>query len=185
MLRRAGDTYRQGQERVDGTFALAGRVQQTELGNLYPGASDLSLDTYCGRLEDAGGGVFTVVLGSWQLHHPTLWCRLSDVTAQLRSIVCPEGTGPVDFDCFLGTYDRTPSGIHRDGAFSFFFGLDIRGRRDWLCLDRVVVQSALRTVVAGTVIEDLRATRATLGMVNLHNDTLEKMLDEVRRSGTR
>lgn len=123
-LRLAGESFRARTNRVDCSFALAGRVQQTELGGLFPRHMDTTLDDYCARLEKSGLGQFTVTLLSCQLHNPTLWGRLRTFIAEVLTLECFDTNSRLDFDCFVGTYDRTPTGIHRDSATNVSYVVD-------------------------------------------------------------
>jgi len=83
--------------------------------DLLPAESDGGVEAFCARVDARHRGDWYLYQadGVQQLH-PPVWHRLAEL---VRPIVAHEGglpPGGMMLDLFLGRYDRTPTGIHRD-----------------------------------------------------------------------
>lgn len=89
---------------------------------LLPSDADASVDAFCERVHRADpADWYLYVTDGVQRYSPLVWHRVTEI---LRSII--ERTGEIPpggfmLDLFLGRYDRTPSGIHRDDADTLAF----------------------------------------------------------------
>jgi hypothetical protein len=101
---------------IDGRPVIA----RPDAMNFTPTGSSLQsyIDTVSDRLS---GSNFCIILENTQVHCESLWHRISSVTSRLVSRVgMPFETDAV---LFVGNYDTTPFGIHRDNASIFQFAI--------------------------------------------------------------
>jgi 50S ribosomal protein L16 3-hydroxylase len=103
-----------------------------DLSQYFPINEDRDFDGYSSRMTEAlSGRPFALVVHSLQSHAYDLWNRLGDFLIPLYERV---GLPPAraDADIFLGTYRRTPFGLHKDTASNFSFVLQGKKRmRVW------------------------------------------------------
>lgn len=98
-----------------------------KLQHYIPETSDLSAADYVDRMaQKLNGQRFGLVISQFQAHEARLWQRvrkfLRDVSAELPAQPW------VEIVSFLGNYDRTPFGIHRDEVSVFLFVVEGRKR---------------------------------------------------------
>jgi hypothetical protein len=104
------------------SVAIDGRSQLTDLAHYLPADDEPSLPEYCRRLESAGSsGQFMVTLFGVQKFNAEIWNRVRRAISGMDEAGFISQETVLDLDVFLGTYDRTPGGIHRDGASNFSF----------------------------------------------------------------
>ena len=83
--------------------------------DLLPAEGDGGLEAFCRRVESR-------YRGDWYLYqadgvqqlHPVLWHRLAEIVRPILARAGGLPPGGMMLDLFLGKYDRTPTGIHRD-----------------------------------------------------------------------
>jgi 50S ribosomal protein L16 3-hydroxylase len=97
---------------------------------LLPTRADGSLAGHLARVQrETGAEDVLLITYSYQLYDALGWLRLRRIMHPLFSrIGCP--TGRADLDVFVGRYDRTPTGVHRDAATNFSFLVE--GRKTML-----------------------------------------------------
>jgi len=108
--------------RIDGTRVVL------ELERWLPRAGDKSLEGYQARLKRAGtGGQLALLVNDFQ---EELGCAFYDRVRQfLRGLYELTGVPPrAEVDLFLGNYQRTPLGVHRDEAEVFCFVVEGKKR---------------------------------------------------------
>lgn len=97
---------------------------------LLPNGGDSSAEAYAARMEERlEGRKFALVANSLQAHDARLWLRLREFLHPLSAVIPAHSTNVC---LFLGNYERTPYGIHRDPASIFMFVAHGRKRmRAW------------------------------------------------------
>lgn len=91
-------------------------------------ASDSSLEAYLERLSgEYESSNVAVVADFFERSHPRIWFRHSAFLSGLyRAVGFPVGTASANV--FVGSYDRTPFGFHKDRTDSFLYSLAGRKR---------------------------------------------------------
>jgi len=123
-----GAAHRRGDGRAPARILVEPDLQVAGAGavDYLPAPGDASLEAYTERVSGlVGGRRFGLAINLCHLHHWSLWLRLREIVRELA----PDGprlyAHPV---LFLGNYDRTPFGIHRDEVSTFMFVLSGRKR---------------------------------------------------------
>jgi hypothetical protein len=87
--------------------------------NYLPLERDATADEYRARIErQLNGRKFAVVINSLQAHDERLWVRMREFLRPLSERIPAYSTNVC---LFLGNYDRTPYGVHRDPGSIFQF----------------------------------------------------------------
>jgi len=106
MLRKWGSEVRSGQR-----FASPRWIE----ADLLPRAEDGGVEGFCRRIEAGWKGDWYLYLADGvQRWSPEVWHRLAEIVRPLVEQVGSLPPGGMMLDFFLGRYDRTPTGIHRD-----------------------------------------------------------------------
>ncbi len=97
------------------------RLLGTAVESLLPYSSDQDLISYFSRIREAAGnsGVLLYVT-DFQLYAPELWERICSFLLPLYEKVGMPG-GYADIELFMGQYDTTSGGVHRDTGANFHF----------------------------------------------------------------
>jgi hypothetical protein len=89
---------------------------------LVPSADDRDLAAFCRRVDERWSSDWFLYLPDGiQRWKPALWHRLIEIVRPLVDCERALPPGGFTFDLFLGRYDRTPFGIHRDESDSIAF----------------------------------------------------------------
>lgn len=131
-----GDRYRQGEVMLPLRFYVEGTAsdgEAPEVFNLFsvarylPTKEDGTLDAYVERLDkQLGGRRFGIVLANTQSHHWSHWLQMRSFLAGFHEALGVP-LGGADSALFLGNYQHTPFGVHKDDLHVFYFV--IQGRR--------------------------------------------------------
>lgn len=85
--------------------------------DLLPSEADADLSAFCRRVESRGPQDWCLYQADGaQVWSPALWHRLSELVRPVLAHVGGLPPGGMMLDLFLGRYDRTGTGIHRDEA---------------------------------------------------------------------
>ena len=130
-VQRACAAYRAGDRRAPIRLAVEDFLWiGADAGDLLPNDRDASVEAYAARMERRlEGRKFALVLESLQAHDARVWLRLREFLRPLSVSIPAHAT---NLCLFLGNYERTPYGIHRDPASIFMFVAHGRKRmRAW------------------------------------------------------
>lgn len=84
-------------------------------GDLLPRDADGGLEGFCRRIEASYAGDWYLYQADGVQHwSPEVWHRVAELVRPLVGRVGSLPPGGMMLDLFLGRYDRTPTGIHRD-----------------------------------------------------------------------
>lgn len=120
VICRASDDYR-SKKRGSVTVWISNRRQDCDVNDYLPNFGDGSLERYKERVVRMFGECSnTSYYTGCQMYSFDLWTR---VRRFLRPLYDRVGlpASIADIDIFFGRYERTPSGIHRDGAANFSY----------------------------------------------------------------
>jgi len=111
-LARVGDLVRRGHAGVRITLWVDGR-EIADAGHHLPRESDGSLEGYDERVKrDWNGSDYTLLIAEPHLYDPRVWAAARVfVRGLFEQVGVP--CGGVDSTFFLGSYRRTPFGVHR------------------------------------------------------------------------
>ena len=91
-----------------------------KLQHYIPETSDLSAADYVNRMtRKLHGQQFGLVLSQFQAHEARLWSRVRKFLSELSAELPAQPW--VEMVSFLGNYDKTPFGIHRDAVSVFLY----------------------------------------------------------------
>ena len=133
----AGDRYRHGEVMLPLRFYVEGPSRNGEAPEVYnlqfslarylPTAQDGTLDAYVERLDrQLEGRRFGIVLSNTQSHHWNHWLQMRSFLSGFHEALGVP-LGGADSALFLGNYQHTPFGIHKDDLHVFYFV--IQGQR--------------------------------------------------------
>lgn len=98
-----------------------------KLQHYIPETSDLAAADYVDRMvQKLNGQGFGLVISQFQAHEARLWQRVRTFLSNLSAELAAQPW--VEIVSFLGNYDKTPFGIHRDEVSVFLFVVEGRKR---------------------------------------------------------
>lgn len=120
----ASDDYRAGNRNVMQRFYVAGTRQEVELDKYLPQGNDRSSSGYGNRMtKQLNDQEFGLVAHSVQVYDALLWMQIRDFLSGLYKLIGLPASR-TDADVFLGNYQVTPFGLHKDTAGTFTFVLE-------------------------------------------------------------
>jgi hypothetical protein len=123
-LIRASDAFRDDPGRAAVRFFVDDSLVQADVRDWLPNHADRTLTGYSARVsERLGGRDLGLVVNHYQVHDAPVWSRTRSFLAGLYAQVGVP-SGRADIDVFVGTYRKTPFGLHRDAASNFCFVVD-------------------------------------------------------------
>jgi len=120
----ASEQYRAGIRLPPLRFYIGQAWQQAEIGNYLLEAADGSLACYAERISrKLQGRRFGLIVNEYQSYNPEIWFRIRNFLRGLYAVV---GIPPNQSDTtiFLGNYERTPFGLHKDPLSVFTFVIE-------------------------------------------------------------
>ena len=127
-LVKASERYRADDQDVLLRFNVEHALQQAEIGKYLPVMGDRSWSGYAARIhQQLNGRQFALAVNEYHAHDPQTWLRLREFLRGLYDFIgIPVHlTEPI---LFLGDYDKTPSGIHKDTSSTFAFVIEGKRR---------------------------------------------------------
>ena len=125
-LQRASDQFRAGATGLRVRFLTEDQflLQGRELGPYLPQSVDQSAADYAERMtHQLKGQRFALIVNEIQIHDAQLWRRTREFLRGLLSRIPAQILYP---GVFLGNYEKTPFGIHRDVYHIFMFVIEGR-----------------------------------------------------------
>jgi hypothetical protein len=130
-VQQASDAYRGGDRRMRPRFVVEDFLWTgADVGEFLPDERDASVAAYAARMERRlEGRKFALVIDGLQAYDERLWVRMRQFLRPLSERIPAHST---NICLFLGNYERTPYGVHRDPASIFMFIAEGRKRmRTW------------------------------------------------------
>lgn len=131
-LVRASDRFRAGERGLSLVFNFEHALLRANLPDHLPEAADQSTAGYAERMrQKLDGRGFCFVSNEFQVHDAELWLRMRRFLHRFYEF-SRFPTDNAEAMIFLGNYDQTTSGLHKDDAHIFMFIIEGRKRiRVW------------------------------------------------------
>lgn len=126
ILLRSAEDYRDMSRKVPIHIYVDNAMRQSDAGYFMPRREDSSLSQFARRIKsELGERAYTLAAFGCQFYNASVWMRARDFFQGLyEEVGLPIGFA--DLEVFCGSYERTPTGIHRDTASSFSYVVEGR-----------------------------------------------------------
>lgn len=131
-LLNASDQYRAGDRSFEPRFHIDHALLRADIGKHIPESNDGSIAAYAERMtRKIEGRQFGLVLNDYQLHDAQFWLRVREFLSGLYQFIGMPAEA-TEASVFLGNYEKTPFGLHKDTCSMFMFVVEGRKRiRAW------------------------------------------------------